>query len=64
MSQQDRAEDESARSRDWQRRRYLADVFGELLPESTSDDRAPKRAEGSGSDGWHVRNRPPHHDAG
>ncbi len=50
-------------SSDWQRRRYLAEVFGEVLPESTSDDRVPGSSEESGRDSWYRDNRPPHHDS-
>lgn len=64
MTRQDGAGDASDRQRDWQRRRYVADVFGELLPETTSDDRVARRAEDGGGDHWYRSNRPPHHEAG
>ncbi|WP_394614001.1 hypothetical protein JNUCC0626_29495 [Lentzea sp. JNUCC 0626] len=39
------------------RRRRLAEVFGEVLPETTSDERSgPEDREG-----WYRENRPPHH---
>jgi hypothetical protein len=37
-------------------------VFGEVLPETTADDRDPPRPPGDGSsDEWLRRNVPPHH---
>jgi len=41
-------------------RRRRAEVFGEVLPESTGDDRA-QPGEESSSDEWLRRNVPPHH---
>ena len=49
---------------DWERRRRLAEVFGEVLPETTSDERdqpAPARQSESGSDRWLREQVPPHH---
>ncbi|WP_148571660.1 hypothetical protein [Nocardioides caldifontis] len=44
------------------RRRRRAEVFGEVLPESTTDDRDPAGRPGEGSsDEWLRRNVPPHH---
>jgi hypothetical protein len=44
--------------------RRLAEIFGEVLPESTSDDRDPQTADrGDDSERWYTENRPPHHDA-
>lgn len=45
------------------RKRRLAEVFGEVLPESTSDDRDPDGSTGgeSASDEWLRRQVPPHH---
>jgi hypothetical protein len=47
---------------DWERRRRLAAVFGEVLPETTSDEREPE-AEGAAaeSDAWLKSQVPPHH---
>lgn len=42
--------------------RRLAEIFGDVLPESTSDDRDPQTAD-RGDDSWYTENRPPHHDA-
>ena len=47
---------------DWQRRKRLAEVFGEALPETTKDERddaAP--ATESQSDRWLREQVPPHH---
>jgi hypothetical protein len=44
-------------------RRALAAVFGEVLPETTADERdpgSPSREEPD--DSWYLENRPPHHD--
>lgn len=51
------------REPEWQRRRRLAEIFGDVLPESTSDDRDPStstRSE-SASDAWLRGQVPPHH---
>lgn len=48
---------------DWQRRRRLAEVFGDPLPETTSDERDPAE-EPSGEargDRWLREQVPPHH---
>jgi hypothetical protein len=46
----------------WRRRKRLAEVFGDVLPETTSDERDPDpRAEGDGHEGWLRRQVPPHH---
>ena len=50
---------------DWQRRRRLAAVFGDVLPNTTSDERDPETtAEASGEDAgdrWLRSQVPPHH---
>ena len=45
------------------RRRRLAEVFGEVLPEQTSDDADEPRAEPDGTEEWLRRQVPPHHGA-
>jgi hypothetical protein len=59
--------DEQAEA-DWQRKRRLAEVFGETLPESTGDDRdepsesgKPGQGRESASDRWLKSQVPPHH---
>jgi hypothetical protein len=48
-----------------ERRRRLAEAFGEALPESTRDDRPESWGEsssrGGGSDEWLRSQVPPHH---
>lgn len=52
-----RAADERASKR----ARKLDEIFGDVLPETTSDEREPD-ATRSSRDGWYHENRPPHHD--
>ncbi|GAA1198450.1 hypothetical protein [Prauserella alba] len=42
-------------------RRRIAEVFGEVLPETTADERDQRRGPAT-SEGWYLENRPPHHD--
>ncbi|WP_203337319.1 hypothetical protein [Nocardioides limicola] len=46
-----------------QRRARLAKVFGEVLPETTSDERGESDEDerGSGTDEWLKAQVPPHH---
>jgi hypothetical protein len=46
----------------WERRRRLAEVFGDVLPETTQDEREPSPA-GSEDPGeaWLKSQVPPHH---
>ena len=48
---------------DWQRRKRLAEVFGDSLPETTSDERddVPAERRESASDTWLREQVPPHH---
>lgn len=57
-------EDDWQRTSDWQRRKRLAEVFGDVLPDTTGDEREP------GGDGvrrrsadeqWLRDQVPPHH---
>jgi hypothetical protein len=41
-------------------RKRLDDVFGEVLPDVTSDERDPSDSAGFSED-WYRQNRPPHH---
>jgi hypothetical protein len=54
------APDQPAES-DWQRRRRLAAVFGDVLPETTSDERDPDPAPDEDADSWLRSQVPPHH---
>lgn len=47
-----------------QRKQRLADVFGDVLPDTTSDERdvdAPPESDGDAQDQWLRRQVPPHH---
>ncbi|HET6503351.1 MAG TPA: hypothetical protein VFG87_21590 [Amycolatopsis sp.] len=44
-------------------RRRLDAVFGEVLPDTTSDEREAGAAV-ENRDSWYRENRPPHHDEG
>ncbi|KAA1419370.1 hypothetical protein F0U44_13105 [Nocardioides humilatus] len=49
---------------DWERRRRLAEVFGDGLPDVTSDERDPGEKSGrseSATDRWLKSQVPPHH---
>jgi hypothetical protein len=50
-------EDEAAR------RRRLAEVFGDVLPDTTSDEREPESGDSSSTtrDEWYRDQVPPHH---
>ena len=58
MTEEQQAARERAR-----RRARLAEVFGDVLPETTSDERDPdvRRDGGSASDEWLRTQVPPHH---
>lgn len=43
------------------RRRRLAEVFGDVLPEQTSDDAVEPETGPDGNDEWLKRQVPPHH---
>ncbi|CAB4720610.1 MAG: hypothetical protein F2667_10200 [Actinobacteria bacterium] len=63
MSQpEDRVSKEAAPETEWQRKRRLAEVFGDVLPATTSDERDPaetrRRDDG---DTWLLSQVPPHH---
>ncbi|MFT4264289.1 MAG: hypothetical protein QM572_12960 [Nocardioides sp.] len=45
---------------DWKRRRRLAEIFGDELPEQTSDDREEPRPKRD-ADTWLEEQVPPHH---
>ncbi len=59
------SEETPAAEPEWVRRRRLAAVFGDVLPEATSDDRAEPGSEPAGerqrSEEWLRRQVPPHH---
>jgi hypothetical protein len=46
----------------WQRKRRLAEVFGDVLPDTTADERDPAdAADGKRGDAWLKEQVPPHH---
>lgn len=49
------------READWERRRRLVEVFGDVLPETTSDDREQDPREPRDGDAWLREQVPPHH---
>jgi len=49
---------------DWQRQRRLAEVFGDVLPDTTADERDPAEAVDGSTDrdeAWLKEQVPPHH---
>ncbi|WP_020631655.1 hypothetical protein [Amycolatopsis alba] len=42
-------------------RRRVDEIFGDVLPDTTSDEREPGQRTPD-SDSWYLENRPPHHD--
>lgn len=47
---------------EWERKRRLARIFGDVLPETTRDERDPEEpALERGSDAWLRSQVPPHH---
>ncbi|WP_141015410.1 hypothetical protein [Nocardioides sambongensis] len=55
--------DAERRAADWRRRRRLAEIFGDPMPETTRDERepAPGGPGESASDRWLKSQVPPHH---
>jgi len=45
----------------WERRKRLAEVFGDTLPETTRDEREPESGRDRGNDDWLRAQVPPHH---
>ncbi len=41
--------------------RLLDEIFGDVLPETTGDERGSGDPEGRYSEDWYRENRPPHH---
>jgi hypothetical protein len=52
---------DEAADADWQRRRRLAEVFGDAVPEQTSDDRDTREDRPGKGDDWYREQVPPHH---
>lgn len=52
------------REAEWQRKRRLAEIFGDVLPATTGDERDPAdgaTAKESAQDAWLRSQVPPHH---
>jgi hypothetical protein len=64
MAGSDRPERSEKSETDWERRKRLAAVFGDVLPETTSDERdadEPPAADSVRTDEWLRSQVPPHH---
>jgi len=46
---------------EWERRLRVAEVFGDVLPDTTSDEREPDPREDGATDAWLREQVPPHH---
>jgi hypothetical protein len=49
---------------DWERKRRLAEVFGDVLPDTTADEREPDEKSADSADRgdtWLKEQVPPHH---
>ena len=57
----DRPGDPDGPSEAARRRRLRQQVFGDVLPDVTADERDEPSAEGNGNDDWLRSNVPPHH---
>jgi hypothetical protein len=62
MSDSDAAEPARGQEPGWRRRRRLAAVFGDVLPETTQDEReAAAATDDDAQDRWLRSQVPPHH---
>jgi hypothetical protein len=61
MSSTPRPPGEEAPEPEWKRRRRLAAVFGEGVPEQTSDDADAREDKAGKGDDWYRDQVPPHH---
>ena len=57
----DKPDEATEREAEWQRRRRLAEVFGDTTPDQTSDDRDPREDRSGKGDDWYRDQVPPHH---
>jgi hypothetical protein len=46
---------------DWERKRRLARIFGDVLPDTTRDEKDDPEPAERGSDAWLRAQVPPHH---
>jgi len=65
MDEQTPAEERAAEEKEaaWRRKRRLAEIFGDVLPETTRDERDERRPTRGADPGeeWLKRQVPPHH---
>jgi hypothetical protein len=55
-------EQKDSKEPEWKRKQRLARIFGDVLPETTTDEREPSaESEESASDRWLKSQVPPHH---
>jgi hypothetical protein len=59
--QAESADGQTESARETARRRRLADLLGDVLPETTADDRPEPGPETRSDERWYLENRPPHH---
>lgn len=57
---EEQSDREQPAEEEWRRKRRLAEIFGEVLPETTGDDREGRVASDAGED-WLKSQVPPHH---
>ncbi len=55
--------DEERHETDWERKRRIAEIFGDVLPSTTRDERDPgqRGPSTSAQDAWLLSQVPPHH---
>lgn len=53
--------DDQPTETDWQRKKRLAAVFGDVLPETTADERDPSAPREDATEAWLKAQVPPHH---
>jgi hypothetical protein len=52
---------ETSPETEWQRRKRLAEVFGDVLPDTTADERDESPSQERDGDQWLREQVPPHH---
>jgi hypothetical protein len=56
-----RKDDDPSVEAEWERRRRLAAVFGDVLPDTTGDERDPAAPREDAGEAWLKAQVPPHH---
>jgi hypothetical protein len=57
----DSAQQPARAETEWERKRRLARIFGDVLPETTRDEQDDPTTAERGSDAWLKAQVPPHH---